>query len=172
VTKPSAFRLVLLLSIPVLLTSCQGRTILSEKELAAPRQQVVSANTVWFVKTVDGEPKLTSVKRKLAGNNVAGSVQELLSGPTDNELNSGYGSEIPRGTVLLGVHTQGDALELDLSRRFATGGGITSLETRLEQLSRTVKGIEPVKNVYLNIEGKRLAMIGGEGIEVKQPINK
>lgn len=162
----------MILATSILLSSCQGRTILSEEESTVPREQRFKANSVWFVKTVDGEPKLTCVKRKLASRNVAGSVQELLSGPTDTELDNGYGSEIPRGTVLLGVRSQGDAVELDLSHRFATGGGVTSLETRLEQLSRTVKSAEPHKDVYLHIEGKRLAMIGGEGIEVKQPINK
>mgnify|MGYP003384750319 CR=1 FL=1 len=128
--------------------------------------------TVWFVRTVAGEPQLFAVKRKFQGRRLESSLQELINGPTDAELKDGVGSEIPRGTVLLGVHREGGAVEVDLSKRFAGGGGISSLETRLEQVARTLKDAETKNDVFLGVEGKRLALLGGEGVEVKQPINK
>lgn len=155
--------------------------ILSEKDPAADANRAASSKkapsvistSVWFVRTGDGEPKLAAVPRKLDyDRKIENVLKELLDGPRDEELKEGFGSEIPRGTVLLGVRHLDDRVEVDLSRRFATGGGISSIETRLEQLSHTLKDTEPRKDVYLNVEGRRLAVIGGEGIEVKQPINR
>ncbi len=137
-----------------------------------PAKKSNATSVVWFVKMTNGEPRLVSVKRNFDTKRVETSVRALLTGPSDQEMKSGYGSEIPRGTILLAVRRSEDEVEVDLSRRFSAGGGITSLEARLEQLSRTLKDADPDHNVFLSVEGKRLALIGGEGIEVKQPINK
>ena len=97
-------------------------------------------------------------------------ISELLYGPTQQEAQAGLGSEIPRGTVLIGVTKDDGRIELNLSRRFATGGE-DSIATRLEQLRRTVAGAAGNRKVFLDVEGKRLTEAGGEGLEVKQPIN-
>jgi len=49
-----------------------------------------------------------------------------------------------------------DDFEIDLSKRFASGGGEASMETRLEQLKRTVISVVGNRKVFLNVEGKRL----------------
>lgn len=98
-------------------------------------------------------------------------VEELLQGPSSNEEHSGLGTEIPRGTILLGVERNGANVELNLSRRFATGGGASSFETRIEQLRRTVMTAADAP-VYLSVEGKRLNISEGEGIEIRQPLNR
>lgn len=172
---------LVVLSIAVL-SSCQGRMILTdgvkEPVRTSGARKFTSAagagSDIWFVRTDRGEPRLVSVKRKAdpGGRKVESVVKELLSGPLDDEIKGGYGSEIPRGTVLLGVRSDGDTVEVDLSRRFGMGGGLTSLETRLEQVSRTIRSAESRRDVYLSVEGHRLTVLGGEGIEVKQPINR
>ena len=45
------------------------------------------------------------------------------------------------------------------------------METRLEQLSRTVADAAGQSKVFLSVEGQRLSTYAGEGLEVKQPIN-
>ena len=82
------------------------------------------------------------------------------------------GSEIPKGTVLIGVATDADGnIVIDLSQRFVTGGGISSFEARMEQLRQTADLAAGGRKVFLNVEGQRLVQATGEGIEVKQPIN-
>lgn len=98
-------------------------------------------------------------------------MEELLEGPTAREENAGLGTEIPRGTILIDLKHNAKNVELNLSRRFASGGGTDSFETRLEQLRRTVASAAEAP-VYLNVEGKRLNVSEGEGIEIKQPINR
>jgi len=142
------------------------------KELPPPTPTKSSnAVKVWFLKEKGGTLHLVPVVRNVAGKDkMRECISELLYGPSRQEEQAGLGSEIPRGTVLIGV-TQGDGrIELNLSRRFATGGE-DSLSTRLQQLRRTVAGAAGNRKVFLDVEGKRLTEAGGEGLEVKQPIN-
>jgi spore germination protein GerM len=126
---------------------------------------------VWFVRERNGTLNLTPVVRTVATKSmVHDAINELLIGPTDEESADGLSSEIPRGTVLIGVDDSGENIELNLSQRFSNGAG-TSLETRLEQLRRTIVDSVTNRKVYLDVEGKRLTEASGEGLEVKQPIN-
>lgn len=152
------------------MSSCAQRTILTESELLPTN----TGGKVWFVRSEAGKLSYVGVERKTSygQNELETSVRTLLDGPTREESEQGIGSEIPRGTVLLSLSEKNGCMELDLSRRFAAGGGIDSIETRLEQLGKTVSSAVGEKPVFLNIEGQRLTMTPGEGIEIKQPINR
>ena len=126
---------------------------------------------IWFVKSNQGAMTLVPVHRTQKFCSINMAMRELLDGPSAAESAHGLGSEIPRGTILLGIEEKAEGIELNLSKRFASSGGTSSIETRLEQLSRTVAPIAGKKPVYLNVEGRRLTMTPGEGIEVPQPIN-
>lgn len=128
---------------------------------------------VWFVKMdPNGQPTLIPVSRATSSTDkLEDAVSELLKGPEPEEEKTGLASEIPRGTILLDLKHVGDNVELNLSRRFSSGGGSDSIETRLEQLRRTVTDAAGTHKVYLNVEGERLLTAAGEGIEVRQPIN-
>lgn len=134
-----------------------------------PRFQV----SVWFVKNKLEKLAVVPVTRRvLSGDRLQQAVADLLDGPNQAEEKAGLGSEIPRGTILLGVSRTGNKVDLNLSRRFAMSGGTTSFETRLEQLKRTVVQSCGQADVYLSVEGKRLNVEEGEGIEIHQPINR
>ena len=158
-----------------LLTSCTGRTILHGAH-AVHRTPVASVNkrvSVWFVKPDSVGSKIMPVSRAWGhGDRLQQAVEDLLEGPSAKESSSGLASEIPRGTILLGVERKGKSVELNLSKRFATGGGSDSFETRLEQLRKTVAESAGPSDVFLSVEGKRLNISEGEGIEVHQPINR
>ncbi len=145
-------------------------------------EKVVTANVaptrarsevqIWFTKVNGADLELVPVSRRVAqGDALEFAVGELLKGPTPAESDTGIASEIPKGAILLGSTHEGDSIELNLSKRFATGGGSTSFTTRMEQLARTVKEVAGTSKVYLNVEGQRLLESAGDGLEVKQPIN-
>jgi spore germination protein GerM len=157
-----------------ILTGCTERTILTgETDTAGSAAPAKNRVIVWFVRTTEGGTRFVAVKRPFRGEDrLTAAIQELLDGPTEDELKSGLGSEIPRGTILLAVKHKKGNIELDLSRRFASGGGSDTIEARLSQLERTVESNAEKGDVYLNVEGGRLTMTMGEGIEVPQPINR
>ncbi|MDZ4835404.1 MAG: GerMN domain-containing protein [Candidatus Melainabacteria bacterium] len=127
---------------------------------------------VWFVKEEASNLELTAVSRPKTSNDaLTCAVEELLQGPDRADANQGFGTEIPRGTILLGIKKNPGNVEINLSKRFASGGGPTSLETRLQQLARTVKDIEGDVDIFVNIEGERLTASSADGLEIAQPIN-
>lgn len=146
--------------------SIEARQLINEaKNIAAKKETII-----WLVKSNQTDMVLVPVPRQSA-NSVNTAVKALLDGPTAEEARKGFGSEIPRGTILLDVIENEKRIEINLSRRFASGGGTRSIETRLQQLSKTVRPLAGDKPVFLNVESRRLSMTPGEGIEVKQPIN-
>ena len=155
----------------ILLSACTyQRTMLGDLH-SIPSTSVAGNGKIWLVKSIRGQVSLVAVSRQRVSG-IEPAVKALLDGPSNDEIASGFGSEIPRGTVLRGIEDKNGRIEIDLSRRFASGGGIDSIETRLAQLSRTVAPVAGHRPVYLNVEGRRLTMTPGEGVEVKQPINK
>lgn len=161
-----------------LLTSCSQHTSLPLPErritgtIKGHSDSEAREMKIWFVKPINDQLSLVPVLRTLSGGDqLAEAVEQLLSGPTSTESDAGLSSEIPKGTTLLGVKRADGDVELNLSKTFASSGGGTSLETRIEQLSRTVSTLAGSQKVYLAIEGERLSASPGDGLEIKQPIN-
>ena len=138
----------------------------------------ITAATIWFTKSE--EDKLTFISEvreqkeqfKTTRDALVFAMQELLAGPKGPAQAEGAGSEIPPGTVLIGISQAKESGDytINLSRRFAQGSGPDSFEARIEQVKRTVESVAAGTTIYLDVEGKRLEA-SSEGIEVKQPIN-
>jgi spore germination protein GerM len=161
-----------------LLSSCTHHTNLPKAERHITGQIKGHSDSearemkIWFVKPVNDQVSLVPVIRTLThSDQLAEAVEQLLTGPTPNEKAAGLSTEIPKGTTLLGVKRSDGTVELNLSKDFASSGGGTSLETRIEQLSRTVSDLAGSQKVYVAIDGERLSATPGDGLEIKQPIN-
>lgn len=81
-------------------------------------------------------------------------------------------STIPKGTKLLSLRAESDGIHVDLSREFETGGGSMSMQARLAEVLNTATSMNPEAQVWLTIEGKKLETLGGEGVEVPQPLTR
>jgi len=128
---------------------------------------------VYFVKYSKGQARIVSVNREVTPENskIKVAITELLKGPSEEEKKKGFLSEIPEETKLLGIKEDQKEVVVDLSEDFEYGGGSSSQMVRVEQLVKTAMNASK-KPVYLNIEGRRAEVIGGEGIMIKQPLNK
>jgi spore germination protein GerM len=98
-------------------------------------------------------------------------VESLLKGPSKEELAKGFMSEIPSGVKLLDITEKNQAIRINLSGEFLSGGGANSMMQRLEELKNTVILAEKTTPVFLDVDGKELGALGGEGLFVEQPIN-
>ncbi len=99
-------------------------------------------------------------------------VKTLIAGPSIKEINQGYSSEIPKGTKLLSLKNTGSSYIIDISDDFQYGGGTESQYLRLNQLIKTIIALKPDKPVYLYLNGKKAEVIGGEGIQITQPLSE
>lgn len=102
----------------------------------------------------------------------AAALEELLAGPTDEELEVGLTSEIPEGTRLLGVDVVNGTATVDLSGEFESGGGSLSMQLRVAQVVYTVTAFPTIDRVTFMIDGAPVEAIGGEGILVDPPVGR
>lgn len=129
---------------------------------------------VYFVKTYgENDFKLQSVRRKIYKdeNSLKVALSELLKGPTKNEENLGYFSEIPKQTQLIELKETPERVTINISKDFEIGGGSAAMSLRLEQLVNTALNSVDKKPVYLELEGEQVRYIGGEGVIVPQPLS-
>lgn len=166
------------LFLSILLISLPACSFLSNKEEGVkklPFSGGYKEIRVYFTKSKGPEEvSLVSVPRKVSNEDstVAGAVRELFLGPTKSEELKGIMSEIPLGTRLINVEESEDEILLDFSTQFLTGGGSAAMQLRYLQIYRTIRKIAPFKDIYLQVDGKLLKTIGGEGLEVTQPLTK
>jgi L,D-transpeptidase catalytic domain/Sporulation and spore germination/Putative peptidoglycan binding domain len=102
---------------------------------------------VWFV----GADGLVAVERP--SSTLALTVRKLLTGPSAAERERGLRSAIPSGTPLLGVASKRRIVTVDLGPRFAVGKDVPSLQARVGQVVRTLRGVPGVKAVRITIAG-------------------
>ncbi|MBI3590335.1 MAG: GerMN domain-containing protein [Candidatus Melainabacteria bacterium] len=117
---------------------------------------------------------LIPVNRKVSRDDsiAAAAVRELFLGPSKIEERKGIMTEIPVGTRLINIEESEDEIVVNISPQYLTGGGSATMQLRYLQIYRTLKKIVPFKEIYLQVDGKVLKTIGGEGLEVTQPLTK
>jgi spore germination protein GerM len=98
-------------------------------------------------------------------------IQELFLGPTiDEQTNLKLNSEIPEGVRLIKVEESPEKVNINISSQFMRGGGSESIQIRFRQLRETALNLAKGRPVYLFVDGDKARTIGGEGLEVPQPL--
>jgi len=91
-------------------------------------------------------------------------MKALLAGPTTAERAAGLTSAVPSGTRLLGLSIDGTTAWVDLSARFAAGGGSLSMQARVAEVVDTLTRFPTVKAVAFRLDGAIVETLGGEGL--------
>lgn len=95
-------------------------------------------------------------------------LNRLLASSQD----SGQATAIPEGTQLLGLALEKGGVRVNLSQQFTAGGGSASMMGRLAQVLYTATSLNSNSKLWLEVEGKPLEVLGGEGLEVSQPLDR
>ena len=102
----------------------------------------------------------------------AAAMTELLAGPTPADRAAGLTTTIPAGTRLLAVTIADGTATVDLTSTFESGGGSLSMAARLAQVTFTLTQFPTVARVVFNVDGKPVAVFGGEGIILDHPATR
>ncbi len=131
-------------------------------------------NVYFIAHNSNGEEVYRAVKREYIpeyGSKLKFAVKALINGPSDKEKKKGVYSEIPSGTRMISLTESPSRVVINLTSDFENGGGTDSLYKRLFQLIKTVK-INSNLPLYLQLDGKQVEVIGGEGIMINQPLSE
>jgi spore germination protein GerM len=107
-----------------------------------------------------------------AGNNPSSQLQAVFRALLAGSNNSQLASTIPQGTKLRSLEVKPDGIHVNLSQEFTSGGGSASMSGRLGQVVYTATTLNPQAPVWINVEGKKLEVLGGEGLEIEQPLTR
>ncbi|MBN3941041.1 MAG: GerMN domain-containing protein [Nostoc sp.] len=119
-------------------------------------------------KNVTLVPQPVRVASVLPNQALEAAFQSLLAGPTEGTDST----TIPKGTKLLGLKSENDEVHVNLSEDFTSGGGSTSMMGRVGQVVYTATTLNPKAKVYIDVNGKPLDVLGGEGVELQQPLTR
>ncbi|MBW4670393.1 MAG: GerMN domain-containing protein [Cyanomargarita calcarea GSE-NOS-MK-12-04C] len=139
-------------------------------EKVAPIEQTAE---IYWLKDNGKNLELVPQKIKLTGGDKPNQVleaafQNLLTGPTE-----GTGSTtIPQGTKLLGLKVENNDIHINLSEEFTSGGGSASMNGRVGQVVYTATSLDRNAKVYIEVNGQKLEVLGGEGLELEQPLTR
>ena len=128
-------------------------------------------NVYWLRSTdknVTLVPQPVRVASIRANQPLEAAFQSLLAGPTEGTDST----TIPKGTKLLGLKSENDEVHVNLSEDFTSGGGSTSMMGRVGQVVYTATTLNPKAKVYIDVNGKPLDVLGGEGVELQQPLTR
>lgn len=145
-----------------------------EIEPAEQEIWLVDEERLWQGTTVSGgelAPGIAAEDEPIA-QRAAFWLAKLLEGPASPDLEIGAATAIPEGTELLGVRQRGDALQVDLSSEFESGGGSLSMQLRVGQIVYTATQFPGIDRVFFMIDGEEVDAIGGEGLVVADGLTR
>jgi hypothetical protein len=137
---------------------------------AAPAPTTTAAGTTTVRIYLLRNEKVAPVARRIPATEGVGraAVEQLLAGP--RAADGGLATAVPDATRLLGLSVRDGVATVDLSGEFASGGGSLSMQARLAQLVYTLTQFPTATRVRLELDGKAITTLGGEGIAVDHPL--
>ncbi len=146
------------------------------------REKILSINrvVVYFVDYDENlqKPYMVTVTRTISPvadveERIRKAIEELLKGPTQDEIEKGIISVMPQKASLLNVYIEDETVYLDFSKEIEEGGGSLLMLERLAQIVFTATQFDSVKSVRLQIEGSFIEYFSGEGItDVADPMTR
>lgn len=127
--------------------------------------------TVYWIESKEKRFVAVPTVVKTANTEVAlrTALSEMITEPVRRP---GLYSAIPPKTKVLDFTIKDKNIQLNLSKEFTSGGGSASMIGRVVQVLYTSTSIDHDAKLFLSIEGKPLNYLGGEGLEIQQPITR
>ncbi len=145
-------------------------SMLAGAQRASATGAETSVYQVWFER--GGKLWLTKRVQPQTAAPARAAVQALLAGPNIAESDAGVHSLVPDGTGLLGLSLADGTATVDLSSPFGAGGGPASVHMRLAQLTYTLTQFATIDRVVLEVNGRAVSTLSGDGVAVPRPMTR
>jgi len=81
-------------------------------------------------------------------------IEELLRGPTDAEMLSGFFTSIPAGSKLNNISIKDGIAYVNFDETTESGGGSCSMASRVAQITQTLMQFPTIKSIVISINGR------------------
>jgi spore germination protein GerM len=147
----------------------------SQGDPTTPAPAAEQTGQIFWLKDQGGQLELVPEAITVAGDlspdaQVKAAFDTLLT-KTGNAEQDAF-TTIPEQTQLLAATVEEDGIHVDLSAPFTSGGGSASMTARLGQVIYTATAFDPTAPVWISVDGQPLTLLGGEGLEVSQPMTR
>ncbi|MFL5799866.1 MAG: Gmad2 immunoglobulin-like domain-containing protein [Actinomycetota bacterium] len=150
-------------------TGSSSPTASPEPTSQEPSPQGTLTIEVWLAAHGQG---LSPVHRTVPATQAVGTaaLDTLLTGPTDEDIGQGIGTEIPPGTELLGISITDGVATVNLSKDFFSGGSAASEWVRLGQVVFTISQFASVhRGVEIHLDGDPIRPFDVDGSFLDRP---
>jgi germination protein M len=141
-----------------------------------PERQTVRKARLFFASVdANGGILMKSVIRTIPASDspLRDTLETLLAGPTDYEMNIGLLTMIPSDARLRAVSLKGDTAYLDFNESFRFNPlGVEAQSVQLRQIVFAATEFPTVKKVQFLIEGHKVVYLGAEGLRIDQPLSR
>ncbi len=133
-------------------------------------QEIVG--TVYWITDAGDRLALVPTEVPLTEETPTAQLEALFAQLLTDTPDANLSSTIPPGTELLSLMIQSDGIVVNLSEEFQSGGGSASMVGRVAQVLYTATSLDPSAPIWLQINGEPLEILGGEGLEIAQPLTR
>lgn len=137
--------------------------------------QMMKLNLCYVMIDSDGSVIRKEVIKEFPKNSspLTTAINNLLSGPSADEVEKGYMSLIPEGTKLLGARVANKTATLNFSESFSFNRyGVQGYLGQLMQIVYTATSFSTIDNVKFLIEGEPKEYLGGDYIRIDYPLSR
>lgn len=117
---------------------------------------------------LSASPLTAEPDQKTPEQRLAAAMDRLIKGPANADVTT----TIPAETKLNSLKVKADGVHVDLNKAFTTGGGSTAMQGRLGQVLYTASSLDPDTPIWISVDGEPLKVLGGEGLELSQPMTR
>lgn len=125
---------------------------------------------VWLQR--GGHMWLTKRTRPATSRVATAAITALLAGPNSTERAAGVSTAIPTGTRLQRISIDSGVATVSLSAQIGAGACSSSVRMRLAELTFTVTQFPSVQAVRLQVNGRLVHFLTGDGIPVPIPLQR
>ena len=141
-----------------------------------PKQTKDYVYIFFIAHNAKGEEVYRAVKREYVpevdgASRLKFALKSLVNGPSAKEKNLGVHTEVPAGTRLISITETPSKVAINLRDECERGDDTDGRYKRLFQLIKTSKKNSNLP-IYLQLNGKQVDVIGGEGIMINQPLTE
>jgi spore germination protein GerM len=139
-----------------------------------PQVGVEKTANIYLLKSTGNKIEIVpqSVKIKAGGDKPSQILEAAFTTLLSTTNIGDVSSTIPKGTKLITIKTENDGIYVNLSQEFISGGGSASMTGRIGQVVYTGTTLDENGKVFIQVDGKLLDVLGGEGLELEQPLTR